>query len=112
MLIEELLSASATQAASNIAAAAASGEFDVDTDDEDEGWEDDANDVLDLSLDSTKAELMGLVENSGSRQRDDETQAYLVDFFMRAARENIAGFQEWFNMLNEDEKAKLHSLAS
>ncbi|KAK0715505.1 armadillo-type protein [Lasiosphaeris hirsuta] len=111
VLIEELLSASGLQAAANVASATATAQFEDADEDDDDGWED-AGDTLDLSLGSTKADLMGWLENSNSRQRDDETQAYLVEFFMRAARENIAGFQEWFTMLTEDEKAKLHQLAA
>ncbi|KAK3986550.1 importin subunit beta-5 [Cladorrhinum sp. PSN332] len=109
LLVDELLSASGVQAATN-AAAAAAGEFaDADEEDGDEGWEDETGDVLDLSLASTKAELMGFVENL--RQRDDETGAYLKEFFVQAARDNIAGFQEWYSMLTEDEKGKLQELA-
>lgn len=113
VLIEELLSASGLQAAANAAAAAATAEFvDADADGSDDGWEDEANDTLDLSLGSTRNDLMSWAENSNSRQRDDETQAYLIDFFVRAARENTAGFQNWFAMLTEDEKAKLQELAA
>ena len=115
VLIEELLSASGVQAAANAASAAinefADEDF-ADGDDGDEGWEDEPGDTLDLSLGSTKADLMGLFDSGGSRQRDDETQAYLTDFFIRAARENVAGFQDWFGMLTEDEKLKLHELAA
>ncbi|KAK4184527.1 importin subunit beta-5 [Podospora australis] len=110
VLIEELLSASGLQAAANAAAAAAADFADADEDDGDEGWEDEG-DVLDLSLGATKAELMGWAESSHSRQRDDETGAYLSEFFIKAAQENIANFQEWYTMLNEDEKARLQELA-
>ncbi|KAK0636657.1 armadillo-type protein [Bombardia bombarda] len=112
VLIEELLSASGAQAAANMAAQAATEYADAEQSDGDEGWEDETGDTLDLSLPSTKAQLMNWMENSSVRGRDDETQAYLIEFFMRAARENIAGFQDWFNMLTEDEKAKLHELAA
>lgn len=54
---------------------------------------------------------MGWIENGSSRQRDDETQAYLTDFFIRAAQENLAGFQQWFVMLTDEEKGKLQELA-
>ncbi|KXX81156.1 Importin subunit beta-5 [Madurella mycetomatis] len=111
VLIEELLSASGVQAAANVAAAAANEFADADEDDGDEGWEDEPGDTLDLSLGSTKADLMGWIEGGNSRQRDDETQAYLTEFFIRAARENLAGFQQWFGMLTDEEKAKLHELA-
>jgi hypothetical protein len=45
------------------------------------------------------------------RQRDDETQAYLTDFFVRASTENIAGFNELYAQLTDEEKAKLEELA-
>lgn len=66
--------------------------------------------TLDLSLAGTKADLMGWAESTNSRQKDDETQVYLTEFFIKAASENIAGFQEYFGMLTEDEKAKLREL--
>lgn len=111
VLIEELLSASGARAAANAAAAAvASANFDDDEND-DESWEDD-DDTLDLSLGTTKADLMSFMEGGGQRQRDDETQAYLTEFFIRCARENVANFQEWYNMLTEDEKTKLNEVAS
>lgn len=55
---------------------------------------------------------MSFIEGSGIRQRDDDTQAYLTEFFVRAARDNIAGFQDWYNLLTEGEKGKLNELAS
>ena len=111
VLIEELLSASGARAAANAASAAiASAQFDDDDNDE-EGWEDD-DDTLDLSLGTTKADLMSFIDGSGQRQRDDETQAYLTDFFIRCGRENIANFQDWYNMLSDDEKTKLNEVAA
>jgi hypothetical protein len=55
---------------------------------------------------------MAYGEGTGSfpRQRDDETQAYLTEFFVNASRENIAGFSELYNALTDDEKAKLNEL--
>lgn len=111
VLIEELLSASGARAAANAASAAVAANAELDSDDDDDGWEDD-NDTLDLSLGSTKAELMSFAEVGGQRQRDDETQAYLTDFFIRCGRENVANFQNWYNMLTDDEKAKLNELAN
>lgn len=109
VLIEELLSASGARAAANAASAAiASADFE-DEEDGEEGWEDD-DDLLDLNLAATKADFMSFAE--GQRQRDDETQAYLTEFFIRAARENVANFQDWYNMLTEDEKSKLNELAN
>lgn len=111
VLIEELLSASGAHAsAANMASAIASA-ADFDDDDGDEGWEDD-DDTLDLTLGSTKADLMSFMESSTQRQRDDETQAYLTEFFIRCAQENVANFQDWYNMLTEDEKNKLNELAT
>lgn len=109
VLIEELVSASGAKAAAN-AAALAIASADFDNDDDDDNWEDD-DDTLDLSLGSTKNDLLSFME-SGGRQKDDETQAYLTDFFIRCWRENIANFQEWYNMLTEEEKAKLNEVAS
>ena len=112
VLIEELLSASGVQTAAKAAAAAATEFADANEDDGDDGWEDEAGDTLDLSLGGTKADLMSFIEGSGIRQRDDETQAYLTEFFMQAARENTTGFQDWYNMLTEEEQGKLNELAS
>ncbi|KAI1069863.1 hypothetical protein LB507_008120 [Fusarium sp. FIESC RH6] len=109
VLIEELLSASGQQAAANAAAAAvATASFEDEN--EEEGWEDD-DDTLDLSLGTTKHDLMSFMEG-GQRQRDDETQKYLTEFFIRCAQENTANFQEWYNMLTDEEKAKLNEVAS
>lgn len=108
VLIEELMSASGIQTAATAMAAA-----EIANDDDDDGWEDLPN-TLDLSSAATKADLMAYAEGLGSsfsRQRDDETQAYLTDFFIRAAREDMAGFNEQYNMLNDEEKAKLAELA-
>jgi hypothetical protein len=111
VLIEELLSASGVNTAAKAAAAAAAEFADADEEDEDDGWEDE-QDTLDLSLGGTKSDLMSYVDGSGVRQRDDETQAYLTEFFIRAARENTADFQNWYNMLSEDEQGKLNELAA
>ncbi|KAK3319039.1 armadillo-type protein [Apodospora peruviana] len=110
ILIDELISASGANAAPAIAAAAAQEIADADEDDVDDGWEDEG-DFIDLSLGTTKDDLMGWAENSSARIRDDETQNYLSEFFMTAARDNIAGFQDWFNLLTDDERNKLHELA-
>ena len=112
VLIEELMSAQGQlgTAASNAAAAIAA-DFDAIDDDGDEGWEDDP-DTVDLSLGATKADLMSFMESGTNRQRDDETQAYLSEFFLRAARDNTAGFKNWYDQLNDAEKAKLNELAS
>ena len=105
-------SGSSTFLTSSLAAAAASHMADdADDDDGDDGWEDEP-DTLDLSLGSTKADLMGWIENTSSRKRDDETQQYLTEFFLTAAKDNISNFQDWYNGLTEDEKTKLNELAA
>ncbi|RAL61137.1 hypothetical protein DID88_010476 [Monilinia fructigena] len=108
VLIEELLSASGLQ---NAATAAAAAEF-ADEEGDDDSWEDVPN-VLDLGLSSTKADLMAFGEGRGSftRNRDDETQAYLTEFFVKAGRENVGGFNELYNALTDEEKGKLQELA-
>lgn len=109
VLIEELLSASGAQTAATAAAAA---EY-ADDEGDDDGWEDEPG-VLDLGLGATKAELMAYGEGSSSslmRRRDDETQAYLTSFFIRAASENIANFNELYTALTPEEKEKLTELA-
>jgi hypothetical protein len=112
VLIEELLSASGGQSAAAQAAAAAAAEF-ADEEGDDDGWEDVSN-TLDLSLGSAKADLMAWAEGQGNytRQRDDETQAYLTDFFVKASRENIAGFNVLYGALTDEEKQKLNELAT
>lgn len=45
------------------------------------------------------------------RQKDDETQAYLSEFFIKAGGENIAGFNELYAALSDEEKRKLNELA-
>ncbi|KAI1131326.1 armadillo-type protein [Nemania abortiva] len=109
VLIEELLSASGLTSAANAAAAAAAEFADEDHDDDD--WEDDP-DTVDLSLGSTKADLMGYLDASNLRHRDDETQQYLSEFFVAAARDNVAGFTEWYNNLESGEKNKLSEMAN
>lgn len=56
---------------------------------------------------------MAFAEGQGSfmRQRDDETQAYLTEFFMKVSNENIAGFSELYAALTDGEKEKLNELA-
>ncbi|KAH6662973.1 armadillo-type protein [Halenospora varia] len=111
VLIEELLSASGIQNAASAAAAAAA-EF-ADEEGENDDWEDVPN-VLDLGLGSTKAELMAYGEDRSAtfmRQKDDETQAYLTEFFLRAGREDLAGFKGIYDLLTEEERAKLNELA-
>jgi hypothetical protein len=108
VLIEELLSASGHHTSASAAAAAAAAEF-ADEDEDNDSWED-VPSVLDLGLGSTKAELMAYGEGSFVRQRDDETQAYLTDFFIKAGQENIAGFNELYAALSDEEKIKLSGI--
>lgn len=116
LLIDELLLASgavsAPTAAANAVSAAAAELEDDDADGDADGWEDEP-DTLDLGLGSTKQDLMSYLEGgaASARQRDDETQAYLTEFFIRAAHENTAGFQDWYTMLSDDEKARLNQIA-
>ncbi|KAI1169901.1 armadillo-type protein [Nemania sp. FL0916] len=109
VLIEELLSASGLTSAANAAAAAAA-EF-ADEENDDDGWEDDP-DAIDLNLGSTKADLMGYLDASNMRHRDDETQQYLTEFFVAAARDNVAGFGDWYNNFTDEEKSKLSEMAN
>ncbi|TGJ85420.1 hypothetical protein E0Z10_g3376 [Xylaria hypoxylon] len=109
VLIEELLSASGFASAPNAAAAAAA-EF-ADEDNDDDGWEDDP-DTIDLNLGSTKADLMSYLDANNMRARDDETQQYLSEFFVAAARDNVAGFGEWYNNFTDEEKGKLSEMAN
>lgn len=104
-MIEELLSASGVN---RLAAAAA--EYGDDEDDEgndDDGWED----VLDLGLASTRKELMAYGEGSYSRQPDDETQAYLANFFVRCSEQNLGSYQQLHPLLTDEERGKLRELA-
>ncbi|KAI0017607.1 armadillo-type protein [Xylariomycetidae sp. FL0641] len=109
VLIEEFLSASGLTGAANAAAAAAA-EF-ADEENDDDGWEDDP-DAIDLNLGSTKNDLMGYLDASNMRSRDDETQQYLTDFFVGAARDNVANFGEWYTGLTDEEKGKLSEMAN
>jgi hypothetical protein len=79
-----------------------------EADSDDGDWEDDP-DTVDLGLASSKAELMAFAEESpyAGRQRDDETQAYLIQFFHNAASK--PGFQDVFNALTPAEQEKLRS---
>ncbi|CAK7263999.1 hypothetical protein SEPCBS119000_000776 [Sporothrix epigloea] len=85
---------------------------DEDNSDDDSGWEDDNGDLLDLSLGATKNDLFSYLDGGSNwRLRDDETQAYLTEFFLRAARENTSGFKGWYDQLTPAEQQKLNELA-
>lgn len=107
VLIVELQSASG--AALDASAAA---ELAEDEGSEDGDWEDEANPFVDLGSGFSKEQLMAFAneEPGGSRQRDDETQGFLVDFFKRAA--TTPGFSEEFNALTEEERQRLRESAA
>lgn len=114
VLIEELSSASGNlslEAAAALAAAEQEGEEISDDGD----WED-VTGTLDLGLLGTKQSLMGsgaagIGDGTASilstRQRDDETQAYLIDFFRDISARNVGGFADIYAALTQDEQQKL-----
>lgn len=78
----------------------------------DEDWEDEANPFLDLGSGLSKSQLMAYAADDGpdsGRQRDDETQGFLVDFFKRAAAS--VGFKEEWDALTEEERVRLQESA-
>lgn len=106
ILVEELISASGNRMLDPADAA----ELD-DDDDENGEWEDDPNDILDLGAGMTKSQLMSLGADDSStfnRGRDDETQAYLVDFFRQQAQK--PEFSEIYTLLTQDEQEKLKNM--
>ncbi|KAL5003271.1 armadillo-type protein [Aspergillus recurvatus] len=109
VLVEELAAASGNK---EIDAATAAALEEEGSDDDDE-WEDVPDNTLDLSLGVTKQELMAFGEGGtegvfGVRKRDDETQAFLLDFFRNASTKGE--FQQLFAALTLDEQEKLRSL--
>jgi hypothetical protein len=103
VLIVELQSASG--AALDASAAA---ELAAEDDGSDAGdWEDEPNPFLDLGSGFSKEQLMAFAneEPGNGRQRDDETQGFLVEFFKRAA--GMQGFEEEFGRLSEEERQRL-----
>ncbi|SPN99886.1 related to importin9 [Cephalotrichum gorgonifer] len=112
VLIQDLLFASGSGGAAGNASAMAAAAAEFDSDDGDDNWEDDP-DAVDLGLGlGSRSDILALVEDGGGRLKDDETQAYLVEFFVSAARDNLAGFGEWYGMLTDEERAKLQELAA
>lgn len=108
VLVEELLTASGGQPLD----AAAAAELEEEGSDDGE-WEDDANDFLDLGSGMTKAQLMAFgAEDSAaaSRGRDDETQAYLLEFFR--GQGSKPEFAEVYNSLTTEEQQKLQNMSS
>ncbi|KAL5048158.1 hypothetical protein BDW71DRAFT_178032 [Aspergillus fruticulosus] len=109
VLVEELAAASGNKEIDAATAAA----LEEEGSDEDDEWEDMPDNTLDLSLGVTKQELMAFGEGGtegvfGVRKRDDETQAFLLDFFRNASTKGE--FQQLFAALTPDEQEKLRSL--
>ncbi|KAF2667312.1 ARM repeat-containing protein [Microthyrium microscopicum] len=106
VLVEELQFASGSK--HELEAAALEAAEDEGSDDED--WEDDPN-TLDFGGANIK-ELMAFAdENPGAnRQRDDETQAYLIQFFHQASQK--PGFNDLFSALTAEEQNKLQSFGA
>ena len=110
VLVEELLSASGNRAL-DAAAAGVDGAAD-DDDEDDEEWEDDPEEFLDLGAGMTKSQLMAYGADdspAATRGRDDETQAYLLNFFRQSAQK--PGFEEVFNSLTAEEQDKLRAMS-
>ncbi|GAB7352424.1 hypothetical protein MBLNU459_g2843t1 [Dothideomycetes sp. NU459] len=107
VLVEELLSASG---ANRNLEAAASAAADLEDEGSDDGeWEDEPNAFLDLGAGMTKEQLMAYAaDDAPSRGRDDETQAYLTQWFHSQAEK--PGFADVFNTLTSDEQEKLRSM--
>ncbi|EZF70739.1 hypothetical protein H105_06983 [Trichophyton soudanense CBS 452.61] len=117
VLIEELSSASGGRDIRGAAALSGSQLDELESDDENDDWEDlpSNNNFLDLSLGITKQELMGYAAEDddgalASRQRDDETQAFLTQFFAETAP--TPRFQQIFAALTPTEQSRLQSLSS
>jgi importin-9 len=107
VLVVELTAAAGSGRSLDGAAAAAAADL-VEDDSENDDWEDEPNPFLDMSSGMTKEQLMAFAqEDPGSyaRQRDDETQTFLVEWFRKAA--GSVGFETEFQSLTEDEREKL-----
>ncbi|KAF1817496.1 ARM repeat-containing protein [Eremomyces bilateralis CBS 781.70] len=102
VLVEELSSASGGHQALDSSTLANLDEAGSDDDE----WEDEP-DTLDLGAGMTKEELMRFGDDSVGRVRDDQTQAYLTQFFREVASK--PGFTEAFNALTPEEQDKLRS---
>ena len=106
VLVVELQSASGAPLDAQAAAELA------EEDSGDDDWEDEANPFVDLGSGFSREQLMAFAaeEPGGGRQRDDETQGFLVDFFKRAA--TTQGFAEEFGQLTEEEQQRLRDSAA
>lgn len=126
LLIEELEAAQGQSGAASLEAGGSAGATaaaeatgtkinagdDEDTDGDD--WEDEDDELLE-SLGMSKTDLYAYGNGNGglmARSRDDETQAYLTEFFLRAAREDTSGFKGWYDQLAAGEQQKLNGLAA
>jgi hypothetical protein len=118
VLVDELLSSNPSVARQSIENLAPASEVEkaesVGSDGSD--WEDE-NGFLDLGAGMTKEMLMGYAgENvdtgagNNARGRDDETQAYLLQWFRAKAEEQ--GFGEVFGLLTAEEQQKLRDMGS
>ena len=107
VLIVELQSASGAQRDLDASTAAELADEDGDDD-----WEDEPNLFQDLGSTFTKEQLMSFAnETPGSgRQRDDETQAFLVDFFSRAHAS--PEFKDEWECLSSEEQERLKESAN
>jgi hypothetical protein len=106
VLIVELQSASGAPVDASAAA-------DLADDGSDDGeWEDEPNPFVDLGSGFSREQLMAFAaeEPGGGRQRDDETQGFLVDFFKRAA--TAPGFADDFAQLTGEEQQRLRDSAA
>jgi hypothetical protein len=91
-------------------AAAAAADLDEESDDGE--WEDEPNAFLELGGGLTKEQLMAYAaedEPGSGRQWDNETQAFLLDFFNRAAQS--PGFKDEWDALTTEEQARLQESA-
>ncbi len=118
---DTLSPADLSTAAATAAASEANNNEDLDdgADGDDDDWEDipGGGSTLDLAGSMTKQQLMSFGNNFGAgngtgsiisnRQRDDETQAYLMEFFRDVSGRNIGGFAELYAALTQDERDKL-----
>lgn len=117
LLIEELTNTSSNLTNSAAAASGAAGDLDTDSDDDADEWEDVGasgnKGVMDLGLGMTKQDLMAYDDEDSqggpsSRQRDDETNEYLVSWFRQQGQK--PRFAELFAALNDDERTQLQAI--
>lgn len=106
LLVDELSAATAGRGELGGAAGAAAAADDDDDGTDDEEWEDE--DPLE-QFGVTKGELNAFGDSGlVTRQADDQTQAYLTEWFRSVGAE--AGFESVFGQLTEDEREKLRAI--